>query len=144
MTQVIGISSEISTWKCKVNIFCAVMLGSYWDKQLIRIAVAPVLAGQVTSEWYNVSITGGSCAHLVQLGEAARRILATLSPVGRMLWRSLNRKEESCGPRGRCLASFQVWGQSVSGEASSTLRGIRERGESSCVSVIVMSSIRNL
>ena len=110
MTQVIGISSEVSTWKFRVNAFCAVMLGSYWERQLIRRAVTPVLAGQVTSEWYNVSITGGSCAHLVQLGEAARRILATLSPVGKMLWRSLNRKEESCGPRGRCLARLQVWG----------------------------------
>ena len=69
MTQVIGISSEVSTWKFRVNAFCAVMLGSYWERQLIRRAVTPVLAGQVTSEWYNVSITGGSCARLEQLGE---------------------------------------------------------------------------
>ena len=64
-----------------------------------------------------------TCVHLVQLGEAAGRILATLSPVGKMLFSILNKKEVSRGPRGRYLAKLQVRGQSVSGEDSSILRG---------------------
>ena len=47
---------------------------------------------------------GGSPTHLEQYGEEAGRILANLSPVGRMLCSSLNMNEERWGPRGCCLA----------------------------------------
>ena len=71
------------------------------------MADTPLLVGQVNRERYSVYNTGGSCLHLVQLGEAAGMILAIISPVGQMLCSNLNKNEVSRGPRGHCLARLQ-------------------------------------
>ena len=55
------------------------------------MADTPLLVGQVNRERYSVYNTGGSCLHLVQLGEAAGMILAIISPVGKRLCSNLNK-----------------------------------------------------
>ena len=94
--------------KLSVRTSCWVILGIYLWRPCRRTVPVPWLLLQSNRAWLKVSTTGSSALQWVQCGEWLGRILATLSAVGRIWWRSLNKKLVRFGPNIFCFDSCQL------------------------------------
>ena len=144
--QTIGKSSSSSTSKLSLRTSCGVILGTYFWRPWRRTFPVPWLLGHSNKAWLKLSTTGFSARQWLQWGEWFGRILAILSAVGRIWWRSLNKKLVRFGPNIFCLDSCQLLFHWTEGLAISTLSGLRGGwpGCWSSVSTRIISSRRNL
>ena len=143
MLQVIENLRSSVELNSRVRIWAGVSVGIRFLRPAKRTAPASWLSLQSNMACCRVSMAGPESLHLVQVGVWFGRILDTLSPVGRIWCRSLNRKVVRLGPNMLCLAKVQVCSHWLEGKACSIRRGLRVWTPEMSAS-IVNSSIRNL
>ena len=139
-----GKSRSSAELKLSVRTSAWVILGTYLWRPCRRAVPVPWLLVHSNRAWLRVSTTWSSALQWVQCGEWLGRILATLSAVGRIWWRSLNKKLVRFGPHIFCFESCQLLSHWTDGVIISTLRGFRGGKPCSSVSTSITSSSRNL
>ena len=119
VTHTMGISVDSSAANSSLSSPAGVTAGSYTRMAARRLLPTCLVFSQLKKQCSRLAWVGvGQC---LQFSEEFGRILATLSSVGRILWRSFHRKLVASEPKPFSLALLQVNSQSVPGDANSDL-----------------------
>ena len=136
--QTRGISTDSSAVNSSLKRLAGLTVGSYCLKIFkSQVPISWVLT-QVNRQWARSAVDW--LWQSLQTGEVFNLILASLSSVGRSWCRSFQRKVVASDPIPFSLARLQLVAQSVVGDATSALHGLKILGMSSGCTMVMLSS----